>query len=721
MAAEYSEPDLNGAAEGIVSEPGIEQDEPSGDDVTGSAEEGPAPAEGSGDNGSAATATGSEGGGLYPAGLEDYGEEEEEEEEDQGYPLEFEKFWKLTQENPVDFSAWTSLLQYIEQEGHMSAARKAFDSFLSRYPYCYGYWKKWVDMERRSGFINKAEEVCLRGLQLFPLSLDLWIHYLSFLQETLNMNLPQSAPRIRAAFRSAVAAAGWDFRSDRLWEMYADWERDQGDPRAAIAVYDRVLSVPTQLYNQHFHRFKELVSSHTPREILSAAEFLELRSEVMQGCAAVTPDPDGGSAEGPPGEEGPPGLTAGDQETDEHEQKIRELLVARRQEVYESNEVEVSKRWSFEEAIKRPYFHVKPLDRAQLRNWHSYLDFEMEAESGAESEAESGAGSGGRAGLLFERCLVACALYEEFWSKYAKFQAQRSVDGARSVFKRACEIHLPRKPSMHLLWAAFEEQQGNLEEARRVLEALDQSVPGLAMVRLRRASLERRAGNLEGAESLLREAVLQSQATPIRSFYSIKLARQLLRVQRDHGKARRVLQDAIDRDPTDSKLHLALLELELSAGEPGQSEGPVLQCLSHALSCSLPPQTRLLLSRRRLEFQEDFGSSVQSLLTAYDEHQNLLNETASLKRRLENGDCEEEEEDDEGEEPAEKKVKSENSPVATPPDHTPVAMPTPPAPLMGGDFNNGQAAYNYGAWYQQQYGGYGYQSPWNYNQYYPPS
>lgn len=27
--------------------------------------------------------------------------------------------------------------------------------------------------------------------------------------------------------------------------------------------------------------------------------------------------------------------------------------------------------------IKRPYFHVKPLDRLQLRAWHSYLDWEM--------------------------------------------------------------------------------------------------------------------------------------------------------------------------------------------------------------------------------------------------------------------------------------------------------------------------------------------------------
>ena len=25
--------------------------------------------------------------------------------------------------------------------------------------------------------------------------------------------------------------------------------------------------------------------------------------------------------------------------------------------------------------MKRPYFHVKPLERAQLKNWHEYLEF----------------------------------------------------------------------------------------------------------------------------------------------------------------------------------------------------------------------------------------------------------------------------------------------------------------------------------------------------------
>jgi len=55
--------------------------------------------------------------------------------------------------------------------------------------------------------------------------------------------------------------------------------------------------------------------------------------------------------------------------------------------------------------IKRPYFHVKPLERCQLKNWKEYLDFEIEQ------------GDQERIIILFERCLIACALYEEFWIK----------------------------------------------------------------------------------------------------------------------------------------------------------------------------------------------------------------------------------------------------------------------------------------------------------------
>lgn len=40
-------------------------------------------------------------------------------------------------------------------------------------------------------------QVFERGLQSIPLSMDLWIHYISYLQSTLDMNLPESIQKIR--------------------------------------------------------------------------------------------------------------------------------------------------------------------------------------------------------------------------------------------------------------------------------------------------------------------------------------------------------------------------------------------------------------------------------------------------------------------------------------------------------------------------------------------
>lgn len=83
-----------------------------------------------------------------------------------------------------------------------------------------------------------------------------------------------------------------------------------------------------------------------------------------------------------------------------------------------------------------------------------------------------------------------------------------------------------------------------------MLEALEKSLPGLAVVRLRRAGLERRAGRLDESEALLRQAVAESKEKPsLHAFYSIKLARLLLKLGRNPGKARGVLQEALEISP----------------------------------------------------------------------------------------------------------------------------------------------------------------------------
>uniref|UniRef100_A0A667ZHJ7 Pre-mRNA-processing factor 39 n=1 Tax=Myripristis murdjan TaxID=586833 RepID=A0A667ZHJ7_9TELE len=532
-------------------------------------------------------------------------------------PTEFEKLFKGCEDNPEDFNGWVYLLQYVEQENNLVAVRKAFDVFFLRYPYCYGYWKKYADIEKKHGNIQVSEEVYRRGLQVIPLSVDLWLHYLAFIKENADPTDPETEGRIRAAYEHAVLGAGTDFRSDRLWESYANWETEQQKLANVTAIYDRILGIPTQLYSQHFQRFKDHVQNNNPKHFLSEEEFVQLRLELSKANLAANIGEDGDTPVAE--EELPPGT-----EDLQDPQYLQNYYRETRQEVFNHNEHEVSKRWAFEEGIKRPYFHVKALEKTQLNNWKEYLDFEIEN------------GTPERVVVLFERCLIACALYEEFWTKYAKYLEGYSIDGVRHVYKKACTIHLPKKPAIHLLWAAFEEQQGNVEEARGILKSLEEAVPGLAMVRLRRVSLERRHGNLEEAETLLREAMASGKNASETSFYAVKLARQLVKVQRSISKARKVLLDAIEKDQTSPKLYLNLLELEYS-GDVQQNEAEILACFDRALNSSLPLESRLLFSQRKVEFLEDFGSDINVLVKAYEEHQKLQKESEPTKRKAENG------------------------------------------------------------------------------------
>jgi len=77
---------------------------------------------------------------------------------------------------------------------------------------------------------------------------------------------------------------------------------------------------------------------------------------------------------------------------------------------------------------------VKALDDSQLKNWKNYLDFE-EKESGAEKCID-----------LYERCLIPCALYEEFWIRYVRYLTRKEmIEEARQVFTRAFSGFLTKK------------------------------------------------------------------------------------------------------------------------------------------------------------------------------------------------------------------------------------------------------------------------------------
>ena len=67
------------------------------------------------------------------------------------------KFWKAVEDDPKDFTGWTYLLQFVDTTGDIDDGREAYDAFLFRYPYCYGYWKKFADLEKRKGNYFRGE------------------------------------------------------------------------------------------------------------------------------------------------------------------------------------------------------------------------------------------------------------------------------------------------------------------------------------------------------------------------------------------------------------------------------------------------------------------------------------------------------------------------------------------------------------------------------------
>jgi len=152
--------------------------------------------------------------------------------------------------------------------------------------------------------------------------------------------------------------------------------------------------------------------------------------------------------------------------------------------------------------------------------WKEYLDFEI------------GKGEMKRIFILFERCLIACALYEEYWIKYARFLMSRKIRTPeieakiQDIFVRACTVHHPNKPWINLCWASYEESRSNVEKAVQILDRLSTEIPDSLIIYNRRINLERRRGDLQKCVELYKTYIdaLKLKNTANAAHLSIKYA-----------------------------------------------------------------------------------------------------------------------------------------------------------------------------------------------------
>ncbi|XP_044011672.1 pre-mRNA-processing factor 39 isoform X2 [Aphidius gifuensis] len=566
---------------------------------------------------------------------------------------ELEKYWKAVNEDPSDFTGWTYLLQYVDQENDPEAARDAYNKFLQRYPYCYGYWRKYADYEKKKGNPENVQTVFDQGLKAISLSVDLWLHYINHCKVVHD----KDDDKLREQYERAIDACGLEFRSDRLWESYIKWELEGKRLSRVTALYDRLLSTPTFGYMTHFQTFQEFVSTNSPNKILTTDDFLELRGEVkalLKSDEATTAVAAKSSSPTPP----PPSITTGKEDeeekeeaaekkikekeeqtndlppgeepltsddtppTDEETRAIREKIISHRRKMHKANVTDVAARWTYEEGIKRPYFHVKPLERCQLKNWKEYLDFEIEQKD------ES------RIIILFERCLIACALYDEFWLRFVRYLEtldNDNIDKIRDVYTRACKVHHPKKPNLHLQWATFEEGLVDFDKAAEILENIDTVMPNMLQVAYRRINLERRRGDLERACTLYENYITNSKNRTIANNIAVKYARFLCKFKNNIDMAVDVLIKATDKDKDNPRLYLQLIDLGLQRNPVNTDE--VISYMDMFIDReNADVEQRVLFAQRKVEFLEDFSEDIKQVLKAHEQFQKCIKQAKERKK-----------------------------------------------------------------------------------------
>lgn len=403
-----------------------------------------------------------------------------------------------------------------------------------------------------------------------------------------------------------------------MWDGYIKWENEERNLLNIISIYDRLLATPTQGYKTHWENFRELVNNNQVHKLLSTEEFKKFRSDVRKDSSDKKPEADD---QVPPGEDEPNDHVRNEEEAD----AIRKLIINKRKKINKATVEMINKRWSFEEGIKRPYFHVKQLERIQLKNWKEYLDYEIEL------------GDRKRILVLFERCLIACALYEEFWLKLIRYLETNREDPefewrTRDCFERACNIHHPDKPSLLMMWSAFEETHGNYDKASEILQRLDQLHPNLLQVAYFRINLERRQGNFDKCIELYQQYVASAKNKNSAASLSIKHARFLNKIRKDFDGAMGVLKAALAKDPLNTRIALQIIDLALQRESVDQKE--ILSILDAFMTQdSLDPDQKLLFAQRKVEFLEDFGDSVKDLQEAQKALQAILEKAKEHKKK----------------------------------------------------------------------------------------
>ena len=321
--------------------------------------------------------------------------------------------------------------------------------------------------------------------------------------------------------------------SHPFWDKYLDFEERLEAHDRVFALLHRIIQIPLHQYARYFERFRKMTETRPLNELAASDTLAQYRAEMEM-------------------EAGQGNINEADLE-----KTIRARLDARFVEMFQKTQSETTKRWPFEQQVKRPYFHVTDLDDDQVSNWRKYLDFE---------EAE---GNNERIIFLYERCVTAAASYEEFWLRYTRWMLSHTSksEEVRFLYIRASCFFVPiAHHRIRLQWALFEEREGRAGMAQDIYEAMLLTLPTMTEAIVALAHFKRRQGHLDEAISIYNNHL--SSATIDRSFKQaliVEYGKFIWKVKRNAEETREFFREHVQTCLDDKAFWETFLTLEMEA------------------------------------------------------------------------------------------------------------------------------------------------------------
>lgn len=317
---------------------------------------------------------------------------------------------KKVAEKPDDDKLWASLISLTEYLPSVKQKNKTevnffskraekelvilvYENFLINFPFRETQWVQYAQWHFKFSHLSKSIATFERALTILPHSLIIWNSYLDLILET---NFDKDD--VIHHFERARMMISYHYRSSLFFDKYLSFLKNNSLDRELHLLLRRLIEIPQHEYLKYFQQFLMLIENAN----FDTIKFIISKNDLKKDF----------------------NLTWVDLLDEKKFHKLKTDLRKKFTDVFITTQYNTYKFYDFEKKIKVHENQSGDLNRSQLLNWKSYIEYVENLNlKGVNKEKEISLmkNNTSHIDLLYNRCLTVTSSYQYFWIKYANY------------------------------------------------------------------------------------------------------------------------------------------------------------------------------------------------------------------------------------------------------------------------------------------------------------